>query len=125
MARNIFIEFPNEQPLSKQKVELVERKGIGHPDSICDGIAEAVSRALSQEYKKRFGHVLHHNTDQVELVGGRSDPTWGKTEVDVPTYVLLSGRATTEFEGKTIDVGDIAINAAKRYMEANFPHIDL
>ena len=125
MARNIYIEFPQEKPLSEQKVELVERKGIGHPDSICDGLAETVSRALSREYRDRFGHILHHNTDQVELVGGQSDPVWGKEEVDKPTYVLLSGRATTKFEGEDIDVGTIAIDAAKKYMDNTFPNIDV
>ncbi len=125
MKRNIFIEFPGEQPLDKQKVELVERKGIGHPDSICDGIAETVSHTLSKEYKKRFGHIMHHNTDQVELVGGQSTPKWGAGEIDTPTYVLLSGRATTEVDGELIPVGEIAVKAAKEYLKKNFPNIDV
>ena len=48
MARNISIEQLNKVPTHKSDVEIVERKGIGHPDSICDGIAEAVSRELSK-----------------------------------------------------------------------------
>ncbi|MFB6147348.1 MAG: methionine adenosyltransferase, partial [Candidatus Nanohaloarchaea archaeon] len=56
------------------ETELVERKGIGHPDSICDGVAESVSRALCREYRDRFGKVLHHNTDEVQLVAGSSEP---------------------------------------------------
>ena len=43
----------NSDPVENRDLELVERKGIGHPDSICDGIAESVSRALSREYKKK------------------------------------------------------------------------
>ncbi|MFH1054487.1 MAG: methionine adenosyltransferase [Candidatus Altiarchaeota archaeon] len=122
--RNIFVEFPNEKPLKDQDVELVERKGIGHPDSICDGLAEAVSRTLSQEYVKRFGHILHHNTDQVELVGGRSNPQWGAGEIISPIYILLSGRATTEVGSDMIPVGEIAIGAARKYLKENFPHLD-
>lgn len=72
--RNILVEFPNELPIEEQSVELVERKGIGHPDSICDGLAEAMSRELSKEYLERFDRILHHNTDKVELVGGESNP---------------------------------------------------
>ncbi len=121
MARNIYIEFPKEQPLDKQKVELVERKGIGHPDSICDGLAEAVSCALSNEYIRRFGHIMHHNTDQVELVGGRSTPEWGAGEIDTPTYLLLSGRATTDVDGEAVPVGEIAIKTARDYLKTNFP----
>ena len=29
-------------------IELVERKGLGHPDSICDALAEELSRSLSR-----------------------------------------------------------------------------
>ncbi|MBU0761834.1 MAG: methionine adenosyltransferase [Candidatus Altiarchaeota archaeon] len=125
MKRNIFIEFTGELPLEKQKVELVERKGIGHPDSICDGIAEAVSMALSKEYLKRFGTVLHHNTDQVELVGGLSNPKWGAGEIDSPTYILLSGRATTKVGTERMPVGEIAIKAAKYYIKENLRNIDV
>jgi S-adenosylmethionine synthetase len=123
--RNIFIEFPDEKPLEKQDVELVERKGMGHPDSICDGLAEAVSRALSNEYVKRFGQIMHHNTDQVELVGGKSNPEWGAGEIDSPMYVLLSGRATTEVGSETVPVGEIAVEAARKYVKENFRHIDV
>jgi S-adenosylmethionine synthetase len=120
--RNIYVEFPREAALKDQKVELVERKGIGHPDSICDGLAEAVSRALSNEYLKRFNHILHHNTDQVELVGGQSNPCWGKQKIDKPTYILLSGRATTKVDGQEVPVGKIALDAAKEYVSDVIPN---
>ena len=48
MARNIKVEELLQTPIEKQQIELVERKGIGHPDSISDGLAEAVSRASMQ-----------------------------------------------------------------------------
>jgi len=122
--KNIEIEFTNNL-VEKQKVELVERKGTGHPDSICDGIAEAVSRALSKEYLKRFDAVLHHNTDQVELVGGEAKPEFGGGEIIKPMYILLSGRATTYTEESSIPVHRVAINAAKNYIRENFPNIDV
>ncbi|MFH0862919.1 MAG: methionine adenosyltransferase [Candidatus Altiarchaeota archaeon] len=123
--RNIYVEFPDEKPLQKQDVELVERKGIGHPDSICDGLAEAVSRALSNEYLKRYGCIMHHNTDQVELVGGRSHPVWGAGEIISPTYILLSGRATTDIGGELVPVGEIAVKAAREYLRNTFPYMDV
>jgi len=123
--RNIYVEFPDEKPLSKQDVELVERKGIGHPDSICDGLAEAVSRALSNEYLRRYGCIMHHNTDQVELVGGRSNPRWGAGEIISPAYVILSGRATTELGGELVPVGEIAVKAAREYLRKTFPYMDV
>jgi S-adenosylmethionine synthetase len=36
-------------------VEVVERKGIGHPDTICDALAENLSQTLCREYQQRFG----------------------------------------------------------------------
>ena len=64
MMRNIKVERIYQQSIEKQGIEIVERKGVGHPDSIADGLAESISRALCQEYYKRFGTILHHNTDE-------------------------------------------------------------
>ena len=77
MKRNIQIEALNQIPLEKQKIELVERKCLGHPDSLADGIAESISHELCKEYLHEFGVVLHHNTDQGEVVAGESTPTFG------------------------------------------------
>jgi S-adenosylmethionine synthetase len=123
--RNIVIEFPKVVPLENQAVELVERKGIGHPDSLCDGIAESVSRGLCNEYLDRYGKILHHNTDQVEIVGGQAKPEFGNGEVTKPIYILLGGRATTLVDGEEIPVGEIAINAAKRYLRENIKNLDV
>ncbi|RLI88430.1 MAG: methionine adenosyltransferase [Candidatus Altiarchaeales archaeon] len=123
--RNIVIEFPKITPIEKQAIELVERKGVGHPDSVCDGIAEAVSRALSVEYIKRFDRILHHNTDQVELIGGEAKPEFGGGKITKPMYLLLGGRATTSIEDEVIPVGEIAINAVEKYMRENFKNLDV
>lgn len=48
--RNFSVEQLETPHVSEQPIEIVERKGIGHPDTICDGIAEEVSLALSCEY---------------------------------------------------------------------------
>ena len=47
--KNIYVQELKQIPVEKQKVEIVERKGIGHPDTLADGIAESMSRALSRE----------------------------------------------------------------------------
>ena len=114
----------DSDPVEERKIELVERKGIGHPDSICDGIAEAVSRALSKEYRERFGEILHHNTDEVQLVAGESDPEFGSGEIITPIYILLTGRATKEFDDEKIPVDSIALKTAKNYIDENFKVLD-
>jgi S-adenosylmethionine synthetase len=117
---NISIEKVSEDPIESRQIELVERKGIGHPDSISDGIAESVSRALCKEYLDRFGKILHHNTDEVQLVAGSSNPEVGDGEVIEPIYILLTGRATKEFADEEIPVDRIALDAAKNYVDENF-----
>ena len=41
--RNIHTEALERTPVERQRVELAERKGVGHPDSMCDAILEAIS----------------------------------------------------------------------------------
>ena len=112
-----------DDPIKSDEIEIVERKGLGHPDSICDGIAESVSEALCKAYMDKFGHVLHHNTDEAQLVAGSSNPEIGGGAQEEKIYILLTGRATREFEGKTIDVDRIAKKAAREYIEENFKEL--
>lgn len=125
MERNIAVEKITQTPTAKREVEIVERKGIGHPDSVSDGVAESVSRALSKYYLKEYNKILHHNTDQVEIVGGQSAPKFGGGLVLEPTYILLSGRATTKVGNDRIPFKSIAIKATRDYLSQNFPHLDL
>ncbi|MFA6802304.1 MAG: methionine adenosyltransferase [Candidatus Methanomethylophilaceae archaeon] len=129
MAKNIYVEGIDELPVPKRNVEIVERKGIGHPDSVSDGIAESVSRALCKMYVKEFGHVLHHNTDETQIAAGRAHPKFGGGTIIDPSYILLVGRATTEVEIekelKYLPCKPIAIRAAREYLDKTFPNLDV
>lgn len=125
MPRNIKVEELLQTPIEKQRIELVERKGIGHPDSISDGLAEAVSRALCREYITKCGTVLHHNTDETQIVAGRSSPKFGGGEVLQPIYMLLVGRATKEFEGVELATESVALKAARNYLKKTIVNMDL
>jgi S-adenosylmethionine synthetase len=116
----VTIQHVDHNPVRSRPTEFVERKGLGHPDSICDGIAEAVSRALSRYYRDEFGHVLHHNTDKVQLVAGTTEPAFGGGETVDPIYVLLGGRATQTVDGRDIPVDDLAVSAAREYVTTHF-----
>jgi S-adenosylmethionine synthetase len=113
---NISIE-KIKSPVEKQKIELVERKGLGHPDYICDLCCEAVSRALSQEYVKRFGTVLHHNVDKGLLVAGKSLPKFGGGKVINPIKLTVAGRATSRVGKQRIDTKGIALSAVKKELK--------
>lgn len=125
VKRNIIVERVKRTPVEGQEIEIVERKGVGHPDSLADGIADAVSRALCKAYKEDFGTILHHNTDQVELVGGRAAPRLGGGRILNPIYVLLSGRATTMVGDELVPVNKIAIHAAKGYLRGSMRNLDV
>ncbi len=122
--RNIYVEELVHTPVKRQKIEIVERKGVGHPDSLADGIAEAMSRALCKEYIRRFGVVLHHNTDETQIVAGKSKPAFGGGELIQPIFVLLVGRATKEFEGVSIPADRIVLKAAKDYVRKAMANLD-
>jgi len=122
--RNIEVEPIDRPAVEDQEIEIVERKGLGHPDSISDGIAESVSRALAQAYLDRVGKVLHYNTDETQLVAGRADPAFGGGEIVDPIYLLIVGRATKEYEGVTIPTGKIALEAAREYIDEHFPEME-
>lgn len=124
MEKNIKVEFVSREPVEEQAIEIVERKGLGHPDSLCDGIADAVSVALCREYWEKCGVILHHNTDKVQLSAGRSNPRYGGGEVISPIYILLGGRATRVFQGEEIAVDTVAIRAAKAYLR-NVRNLDI
>ncbi|OYR39265.1 S-adenosylmethionine synthetase [Halorubrum sp. Ib24] len=124
MDRNIQVSRLDRRAVEDQEVEIVERKGIGHPDSICDGVAESVSRALSQLYLDRVGKVLHYNTDETQLVAGRAAPAYGGGEVVEPIYLLIVGRATKEYEGEQLPVDSTALAAARDYLAEAIPELE-
>jgi len=124
MDRNIQVSRLDRRAVEDQEVEIVERKGIGHPDSICDGVAESVSRALSQLYLDRVGKVLHYNTDETQLVAGRAAPAYGGGEVVEPIYVLIVGRATKEYDGQQLPVDSTALAAARDYLAEAIPELE-
>jgi S-adenosylmethionine synthetase len=122
--RNIRISTADRLAVEDQEVEIVERKGVGHPDSICDGIAEAVSRALSRMYLDRVGRVLHYNTDETQLAAGNATPAFGGGEVIEPIHVLVVGRATRGWDGEQFPVDSVALAAARDYLAAHVPELE-
>ncbi len=105
-------------------IELVERKGLGHPDAICDALAEELSIALSRFYLERFGTILHHNVDKALLCGGAARPAFAGGEVLEPIEIYLAGRATTAYRGVAIPVDDIAIETSRAWLKKHMRHLD-
>jgi S-adenosylmethionine synthetase len=122
--RNIIVEDLKQTPLEKQRVEIVERKGLGHPDYICDSVMDNISIGLSREYLEKAGSILHHNVDKALLVAGETEPRFNGGIVKQPMLFVFGDRATSEFNGTKINVGEIAINVAKEWFRKNMRFVN-
>lgn len=107
-----------------RRIEIVERKGLGHPDSICDAVAEEFSLELSRFYLERAGRILHHNVDKVLLAAGLTKPRFGGGVVVEPMRLFLAGRACLAFEGVTTPVADLAERVARGWLGQHLHALD-
>ncbi|MBI3467465.1 MAG: methionine adenosyltransferase [Planctomycetes bacterium] len=124
-ATNVLVEQIQRLTTGQQRIELVERKGKGHPDSICDAIAEEVSLALCREYLAAFGRILHHNTDKAMLVAGQTQPRLGGGQVLEPMRLVIGDRAVSAYQGRRINVGEIAEASARNWLRQNLRFVDV
>jgi S-adenosylmethionine synthetase len=114
-----------EEPApGKAANEIVERKGRGHPDSLCDALTENLSIGLARFYLERFGRILHHNVDKALLLGGAARPAFGGGELVEPIEITLAGRATRRFAGVTVPVEELALELSRRWLREKLRHID-
>ncbi len=116
------LDFPK---VSEQPVEIVERKGVGHPDTICDALAEELSIALSEMYRAECGAIMHHNVDKALLIGGVAEPNFKGGRIISPIEVYLTGRAINEINGKRLPVEELAIETAHKWLKENIPNLDI
>jgi S-adenosylmethionine synthetase len=111
-------------PPEESPVEMVERKGLGHPDTICDALAEELSRNLCRHYLDRFGEVLHHNVDKALLCGGSAVSAYGGGEVTAPIVIHMSGRATNRIGSELVPVEEIAIEGSRAWLRSSLHALD-
>lgn len=114
----------DEPVADRLPVEIVERKGLGHPDSICDALAERLSRALSREYQERSGLIQHHNVDKVLLSGGASEPAFGSGRMTKPIDIFLAGHATELAGDGRVAIRDLAESESRAWFHENMHALD-
>lgn len=130
----IFVSYINDNSMaiyitkkkfSEPDFEFVERKGIGHPDTLSDALGEYLSAKYSEFTQNKFGAVLHHNFDKVGLLGGSSDVKFGKGTMTEPIRVLLNGRASTKFGDKEIDLKKMLTKWTQELLAEKLPMINV
>ncbi len=105
------------------RIEAVERKGVGHPDSLADALANEVSVAFSRRCLDQFGVILHHNLDKLYIGGGNFLNDFGSYQRMQPISVRTNGRMSNMFGIKHIDVELIQRNAIWQYLSKVLPHL--
>src|SRR5260370_22716615 len=100
-----------QTPIEDQQLEIVERKGVGHPDHICDAVMNEVSVTLSKEYLKRYGHVMHHNIDKALLAAGEVKTRFGGGEVKRPMLMVFGERTTYDFDRHPVPLHEMPVSS--------------
>lgn len=120
----VVLERLERPPIGEQRVEIVERKGLGHPDSICDAVMEEISKAINGEYHRRFGRILHNNIDKGLLVAGRVRRRFGGGRVLRPMELIVGDRASFRVGKIRIPIREIAAETAREWLRKHLRHMD-
>jgi len=105
-----------------QPVEFVERKGVGHPDTLCDKAAEELSVALMDYYLTEYGALRHYNVDKALLVGGAAEVGFGRGRVTRPIELILCGRASSRHEE---DIERLVHDTTRSWLAQDLPYLNL
>ncbi|OCQ50938.1 S-adenosylmethionine synthetase [Photorhabdus australis subsp. thailandensis] len=106
-----------EQKSSNLQFEHVERKGAGHPDTICDAIAEKASAMYANYCLNKFGKVAHHWFDKTMLIGGESNIGFGVGEIIKPYMLIFAGKVSYYVGKHPIPVDSILRSAVKDVLD--------
>lgn len=106
-----------------KKFEVIERKGLGHPDTLSDDLGERLSIAYSKYCLENFGVILHHNFDKVGMMGGMSKVGFAEGKILSPIRVLINGRASKAFGSHKIPLEELLSNEVELFFKEKFPHI--
>ncbi len=108
----------------KRKIEIVERKGLGHPDTIADKLAGELSRVYSKYCMDNYGVILHHNIDKLYVGAGLFLLEDGKIKRHHKIRVDLNGRVSNSMNGKMIDLERIFVPVIQDYMGSILPRLN-
>ena len=121
---NVYVNKLGRIALEDQPLEIVERKGLGHPDTICDSVMNQISVDLSKEYINKFGVVLHHNVDKSLLAAGIATPAFKGGKILEPMRFVFGDRATFKVGDEEIPVNEIAAKSASNWLKENLRFVD-
>ena len=122
---NIFIYTNKKENINERDFEVIETKGKGHPDNICDTLAEKISANYSKYCLEHYGVILRHMIDKLSLLGGGSKVTFGNGKIIEPIKILINGRFTNIYKTETIRYMKIVEDTIKEYLKEVFPLLNV
>lgn len=122
---NLLVCASGKPLIDDSEYEIVERKGIGHPDTLCDTLAEKISQAYSQYCLSRYGLILRHMVDKIALSGGATKVKFGSGEMQKPIRLYLNCRFTRTFQQETIPYLEIVKDIVYKHFGEVLPLFDL
>jgi S-adenosylmethionine synthetase len=87
--------------------DTAERKGVGHPDSLADLVADTFSLRYASWSQGEFGAVPNHWVDKVNLVGCVADVDFGRFTIRKPIDCYLFGKITDHVGPTTVPIEDM------------------
>ena len=97
-------------------VEFVERKGAGHPDTICDHLAEELARDIAATYLEKTGRVQAFNVDKAVLAAGSVDIGFGGGRHTRASRLVMVGKADASSDWEP-EPDDLALDTKRRLLE--------
>ena len=114
------INIISDSPLWNNNYETIERKGLGHPDTISDMLAAKISQAYSKYTLDHFEVILHHQIDKLMVIGGKTNVAFGRGEFIKPIQIVVAGRISYTFGPTKIPVDKILKSAIIAHFNDNF-----
>ena len=124
MSDRVQVLKATREPIAAGPLEVVERKGVGHPDTICDAAMEWVAVALTRAYREYCGRVLHFNADKGMLIAGAVECRLGGGRVVEPMRLVIGDRATFEWQGRRLPIEDIAVGAVQEWFRGHLRQVN-
>ena len=122
---NTFVYVNKKLNIDEEPFEVVETKGKGHPDNICDTLAEKISASYSKYCIDNYGIILRHMIDKLTILGGGSKVKFGGGEMCCPIKVLVNGRFTSRYQNEKIDYFKIVSDTINSYFKELFPMLNI
>lgn len=120
--KNLQVSTDYRDP-SSEGFEVVERKGVGHPDSLADALANEVSIAYSRYCLDTIGVIPHHNVDKLYIGAGHYKNDYGFCERVAPITVRINGRMSSTFGSIDLRIKDLQCSAVRNYLQRVMPTI--